>query len=48
MRLRSPWHAHLPAGDTPPAERLADALAGDILAEKLDAGDRLPAHRDLA
>lgn len=48
MRLRSPWHAHLPAGDTSPAERLADALAGDILAEKLDAGDRLPAHRDLA
>ncbi|MBL7234841.1 aminotransferase-like domain-containing protein [Komagataeibacter oboediens] len=48
MRLRSPWHPHLPPGDTPPAERLADALAGDILGEKLDAGDRLPAHRDLA
>ncbi|GAB6968242.1 PLP-dependent aminotransferase family protein [Komagataeibacter kakiaceti JCM 25156] len=48
MRLRSPWHPHLPPGDTSPAERLADALAGDILAEKLDAGDRLPAHRDLA
>ncbi|GBQ43423.1 aminotransferase-like domain-containing protein [Komagataeibacter europaeus] len=48
MRLHSPWHPHLPPGDTPPAERLADALAGDILGEKLDAGDRLPAHRDLA
>ncbi|MCE2566147.1 PLP-dependent aminotransferase family protein [Komagataeibacter sp. FNDCF1] len=48
MRLHSPWHPHLPAGDTSPAERLADALAGDILGEKLNAGDRLPAHRDLA
>lgn len=48
MRLHSPWHPHLPPGDAPPAERLADALAGDILGEKLDAGDRLPAHRDLA
>ncbi|AHI24797.1 GntR family transcriptional regulator [Komagataeibacter xylinus] len=48
MRLHSPWHPHLPPGDASPAERLADALAGDILGEKLDAGDRLPAHRDLA
>ncbi|MDT8871264.1 GntR family transcriptional regulator [Komagataeibacter rhaeticus] len=39
---------HLPAGDTPAAERLADALAGDILGARLNAGDRLPAHRDLA
>lgn len=48
MRLRSPWKPHLPAGDTPVAERLADALAGDILDARLNAGDRLPAHRDLA
>ncbi|GCE81873.1 transcriptional regulator [Komagataeibacter diospyri] len=48
MRLHSPWHPHLPPGDASPAERLADALADDILREKLDAGDRLPAHRDLA
>jgi len=48
MRLRSPWTPHLPAGDTPAAERLADALAGDILGAILNAGDRLPAHRDLA
>ncbi|AQU88476.1 GntR family transcriptional regulator [Komagataeibacter nataicola] len=48
MRLRSPWQPRLPAGDGPPAERLADALAGDILGGRLQSGDRLPAHRPLA
>ncbi|MBV1830443.1 PLP-dependent aminotransferase family protein [Komagataeibacter sp. AV436] len=48
MRLRSPWPPRLPAGDGPPAERLAEALAGDILGGRLQSGDRLPAHRPLA
>lgn len=48
MRLRSPWVARLL--DTPgsPAERLVGALSEDILEHRLEAGDRLPAHRDLA
>ncbi|NHN85711.1 aminotransferase class I/II-fold pyridoxal phosphate-dependent enzyme [Acetobacter musti] len=48
MRLQSPWPPRLNSGTQPPAERLADTLAEDILAGTLAAGDRLPAHRDLA
>ncbi|NHO31835.1 aminotransferase-like domain-containing protein [Acetobacter fallax] len=48
MRLQSPWTPRLCGGSQPPAERLADALAEDILGGVLVAGDRLPAHRELA
>lgn len=47
MRLASPWTPRLTAAASP-AEALSDALAEDILGGALQAGDRLPAHRDLA
>ncbi|MFT4133448.1 PLP-dependent aminotransferase family protein [Labrys sp. (in: a-proteobacteria)] len=48
MKLASPWEPRLTPGDDPPFERLAAALADDIAAGLIGAGDRLPAHRDLA
>ncbi|MGJ4860225.1 PLP-dependent aminotransferase family protein [Labrys sp. La1] len=48
MKLASPWVPHLAQGGGPPFERLAAALADDIAAGLIGAGDRLPAHRDLA
>ncbi|MBO1326564.1 PLP-dependent aminotransferase family protein [Acetobacter sp. TBRC 12305] len=48
MRPKSPWPARLHDGAGSPAHRLAEALGADILAGRLNAGDRLPAHRDLA
>src|SRR5437868_11714775 len=48
MRLQSPWKPWLSQTDAPPSERLAAALADDILEERLESGVRLPAHRDLA
>jgi DNA-binding FadR family transcriptional regulator len=35
-------------GLTPPCERLVAALADDFIEGRLEAGARLPAHRDLA
>ncbi|MGY5810193.1 aminotransferase-like domain-containing protein [Rhizobium sp. LEGMi198b] len=40
--------ARLAESSGSPVERLADALAEDILDGKLSGGDRLPAHRDLS
>lgn len=48
MRLSSPWKPRLTEDATPPSERLVTALAEDILEGRLETGDRLPAHRDLA
>ncbi|MFT8675765.1 MAG: PLP-dependent aminotransferase family protein [Acetobacter sp.] len=48
MRPQSPWFARLHDGAGAPAHRLAEALGADILSGQLSAGDRLPAHRDLA
>lgn len=48
MKLASPWTPRLTEGDGPPFERLAAALVDDIAGGQLGAGDRLPAHRDLA
>src|SRR5437868_1308673 len=48
MRLASPWTPHLMPIAAPPSERLVAALAHDILEGKLESGDRLPPHRDLA
>ncbi|ACI51180.1 transcriptional regulator, GntR family with aminotransferase domain [Gluconacetobacter diazotrophicus PA1 5] len=48
MRHHSPWTPHLAEGAQSPAERLAEALGGDILSGSLKVDDRLPAHRDLA
>lgn len=48
MKLASPWMPRLAPGEGPPFERLAAALADDIAAGVIGAGDRLPAHRDLA
>ena len=48
MKLDSPWTARLADGPGPPSERLVVALADDILEGRLEAGARLPAHRDLA
>lgn len=48
MRLESPWTPHLASSDGPPSERLAEALATDILDGILKMGDRLPPHRNLA
>lgn len=48
MRLASPWTPHLMPISAPPSERLVAALAHDILEGKLESGDRLPPHRDLA
>ena len=48
MLQQSPWQAHLSEQPGSPAEKLVRALAGDILEGRLEAGARLPAHRDLA
>lgn len=48
MLLQSPWRPHLSDAPGSPAERLVTALAGDIVEGRLEAGSRLPAHRDLA
>lgn len=48
MLLQSPWQPRLVEGAGPPSERLVAALADDIMEGRLEAGARLPAHRDLA
>ncbi|MFC3225749.1 PLP-dependent aminotransferase family protein [Marinibaculum pumilum] len=48
MRLTSPWTARLADIDGSASERLVAALEEDIVAGRLPAGARLPAHRDLA
>ena len=48
MLLQSSWQPRLVDGTSPPSERLVMALADDILEGRLEAGARLPAHRDLA
>lgn len=48
MRLNSPWQPRLAPGEGTPCARLVTALAEDIAQARLTAGDRLPAHRDLA
>ncbi len=48
MLLASPWIPHLASKGATVAEQLALALADDIVEGRLVAGDRLPAHRDLA
>ncbi|RQR64580.1 PLP-dependent aminotransferase family protein [Burkholderia sp. Bp9125] len=48
MLLQSPWTPRLASIEANAAERLALALADDIIEGRLAGGDRLPAHRDLA
>ncbi|MFS2127160.1 PLP-dependent aminotransferase family protein [Pseudomonas sp. Pseusp97] len=48
MLLQSPWTPRLADIDASAAERLVLALADDIIEGRLQGGDRLPAHRDLA
>ncbi|WP_448680649.1 aminotransferase-like domain-containing protein [Pseudomonas nicosulfuronedens] len=48
MLLQSPWTPRLAEIDASAAERLVLALADDIIEGRLQGGDRLPAHRDLA
>ncbi|RAH96089.1 aspartate aminotransferase [Acuticoccus sediminis] len=48
MRIQSPWRPRLSGDHTSPLDALVAALAQDILAGRLESGDRLPAHRDLA
>jgi DNA-binding transcriptional MocR family regulator len=48
MLLQSPWRPYLADLPGSPADRLITALADDILEGRLEAGARLPAHRDLA
>lgn len=48
MRLQSPWVPRLADIEGSTADRLVLALADDIIEGRLQAGDRLPAHRDLA
>ncbi|WP_313902729.1 PLP-dependent aminotransferase family protein [Methylobacterium sp. E-066] len=48
MRARSPWPPRLAEIGASLSERLVAAIATDILEGRLEAGDRLPAHRDLA
>lgn len=48
MLLQSPWVPHLADHAGSPSERLISALAADIVEGRLEAGARLPAHRDLA
>jgi DNA-binding transcriptional MocR family regulator len=48
MLLQSPWQPRIADGAGPPSERLVAALADDIIEGRLEAGARLPAHRDLA
>lgn len=42
------WQPVLPDGDTPLWHRLADALAADVASGAVQAGTRLPPHRELA
>ena len=48
MLLRSPWTPRLASTGASAGERLALALADDIVEGRLAGGDRLPAHRELA
>ncbi|MEZ0604204.1 PLP-dependent aminotransferase family protein [Paraburkholderia sp. IW21] len=48
MRAKSPWNARLAPVDAAPSDRLVTALAEDIIEGHIEAGARLPAHRDLA
>jgi DNA-binding transcriptional MocR family regulator len=49
MRMKSPWMPWLADGPAAtPSDRLVSALADDILEGRVNTGDRLPAHRDLA
>jgi len=48
MLLQSPWTPRLADIDASTAERLALAVADDIIEGRLRGGDRLPAFRDLA
>lgn len=48
MRLLSPWQPWLAAIPAPPSDRLAAALADDILSGVLPAAARLPPQRELA
>lgn len=48
MLLQSPWMPRLADRDASVAERLVLALVDDIVEGRLNGGDRLPAHRDLA
>ena len=48
MLLQSPWQPHLADIPGSPSEKLVAAMADDILEGRLEAGARLPAHRDLA
>jgi len=48
MLLQSPWRPYLADLPGSPSEKLVAALADDILEGRLEAGARLPAHRDLA
>ncbi len=43
-----PWIPKIPSGPEPLSARLAQALAEDVRAGVLAAGDRLPTHRELA
>ncbi|RKH14393.1 PLP-dependent aminotransferase family protein [Corallococcus praedator] len=45
---RAPWKPRLKRSDGPLYAALVDALAADISAGRLRAGDRLPTHRELA
>ncbi|MBU9477054.1 PLP-dependent aminotransferase family protein [Burkholderia multivorans] len=48
MRLKSPWTPRLTKDAEPPSDRLVTAIAEDILEGRLESGDRLPPHRNLA
>jgi DNA-binding transcriptional MocR family regulator len=48
MLLQSPWAPRLANIEASAADRLVLALADDITEGRLTAGERLPAHRDLA
>lgn len=48
MRLQSPWEPRLTDNEGAPSDRLVAALAEDIVEGRIEAGARLPAHRDLA
>lgn len=48
MRLKSPWTPRLADTEGSVSQRLIAALSDDIADGRIDAGVRLPAHRDLA
>jgi DNA-binding transcriptional MocR family regulator len=48
MRLKSPWTPRLADTEGSVSQRLIAALSDDIADGRIDAGMRLPAHRDLA